>query len=55
MKEIFVTGEYQLFISVPDSWGKEDVENFVVENLQVNDGETRTKTDWASANADVEE
>jgi hypothetical protein len=54
MKEIFVTGQYQMFVSVPDSWTKEDVENFVVDNLEVNDGETHNKMDWASADADVE-
>ena len=55
MKEIFVTGEYQVFVSVPDEWTKEEVENFVIGNLEVNNGESRTRLDWASANADVEE
>ncbi len=55
MKEIFVTGEYQIFVSVPDDWTKEQVESFVIDNLEVNNGETRNKMDWASANADVEE
>lgn len=55
MKTIFVTGEYQIFVSVPDDWKKEDVENFVISNLEVNTGETSNKMDWASAHADVEE
>jgi len=55
MKEVFVTGSYQVFVSVPDDWDKEDVENYVTDNLQVNDGTAVSSVDWASANADVEE
>lgn len=55
MKEIFVTGEYQIFVSVPDTFSKEDVENYVINHLQVKDNSSSFSIDWASANADVEE
>jgi adenosylcobinamide amidohydrolase len=55
MKEVFVTGQYQIFVSVPDDWSKEQVEDYVTNNLRVSDNTSSFSTDWASANADVEE
>jgi len=55
MKKIFVKGEFQFYVNVHDSWDKEDVENYVVDHLVIDDGTYRTRPDWSSADAEMEE